>query len=634
MNTKDATSQTPERSRTPERDKTPARPPRAQRTPRSRWSPQHARQPQSQPTLARHLPDQPPERHEVPDEVLLGRYRVLARRGTGGFGTVCTCWDTRLQRRVAIKRIPVLQTADASGVAPSTVDEALAEARTACLLAHPNIVTVFDFETDGTWAYIVMEYVDGLNLAELLARVEGGVLTHEECAHVLRSVADALGYAHENGVLHLDIKPTNIMVDRQGVVKLADFGMATLASAAGYGGARGGTVGYMPPEQIQGLLVDERTDVFSLAVVTWQALTGRNPFEASSAKASLDKISHGPSPALSALDVTLAGEPEDTLTEAMDPESQGRPSSATGLAKRILPFLGSADEGRESLRRLVDQAEDDEPTESWDVRHLPPYVSHPKLEPALERVFAALVTLWAAHLVLPALVEPGTTRLAWALALTGATALWPPLGSALAATLLVAAVGTAAQTTASFPLAFATALALGVWWLAVGRTEHMATPALLLPACLGTPVAGAALAAFSLDPLPAAATGAMSALMGTYLPLALESGFQATQLASALVAVLSQPASWALVAACAVSAGISSAIAMRGSVTSGVVGQVVGLVALLAGLVLAARVENGGIWSAPAWGACALAVLLGVLATIFTVLRGPLDNNGEGDENS
>ena len=121
--------------------------------------------------------------------------------------------------------------------------------------------------------------------------------------------------------------------------------------------------------------------------------------------------------------------------------------------------------------------------------------------------------------------------------------------------------------------------------------------------------------------------------MGIYLPLAVQSGFQATQLASALAATLAQPGSWAIVAACAASAGISSAIAMRGSVASGVVGQVVGVAALVAGLVLAARVENGGIWSAPAWGACALAVLLGVLATIFTVLRGPLDNNGEGDEN-
>lgn len=588
----------------------------------------------TQRTQVRPLPDQPAERHEVPDEVLLGRYRVLSRRGTGGFGTVCTCWDTRLQRRVAIKRIPVLQGAGTSGIAPSTVDEALAEARTACLLAHPNIVTVFDFETDGAFAYIVMEYVDGLNLAELLARVEGGVLTHDECAHVLRSVADALDYAHENGVLHLDIKPTNIMVDRQGTVKLADFGMATLASAAGYGGARGGTVGYMPPEQIQGLLVDERTDVFSLAVVTWQALSGKSPFEATSAKVSLDKISRGPKPALSAQDVTLAGEPEDALLEAMDPESQGRPASARGLAKRMLPWLGSPDEGRESLRHLVDQSEDDEPDDSWEVRHLPLYVSHPALEPALERAIAAVTTFWAVWLTLPTLAPDATQRLVWALAMAGATVAWPPLGSALASVLLVAAVATTNVTTASFPLALVTAAALGAWWAAVGRTEKLATPALLLPGCMGSPVTGAAIAGFALDPAPAAATGAVGALLSSYLPAALQAGFSATALVETLRATLGQPATWVVVAACAASAATSSAIAMRGSVHAGFVGQAVGTFVLVLGLVLAARVENGGIWAAPAWGACALAVLLGVFATILTALRGPLSDSREGDENS
>ncbi|KXB61847.1 hypothetical protein HMPREF1868_01693 [Olsenella sp. DNF00959] len=169
----------------------------------------------------------------------------------GGFGTVLTCWDTRLQRRVAIKRMPlVAQGTGAAGT--STVMEALAEARTSSMLAHPNIVTMFDFEADRHWAYLVMEYVDGLTLSELLARVEGGTLTNDECAHLVRSVGNALAFAHENGVLHLDIKPTNIMIERSGTIKLCDFGMATLASATGFGDARGGTVGYMPPEQIEG----------------------------------------------------------------------------------------------------------------------------------------------------------------------------------------------------------------------------------------------------------------------------------------------------------------------------------------------------------------------------------------------
>lgn len=395
-----------------------------------------------------------PGSRAIPEETLLGRYRVLARRGAGGFGTVCTCWDTRLQRRVAIKRIPLLTSDDVSGASASTADEALAEARTACLLAHPNIVTVYDFETDGTHAYLVMEYVDGLNLAELLARVEDGVLTHEECAHVLRSVAAALTYAHENGVLHLDIKPTNIMIDRQGTVKLADFGMATLASAAGYGGARGGTVGYMPPEQIQGLLVDERTDVFSLAVVTWQALTGRSPFASATPKGSLDAIIRGPKPPISKLDLDLAPEAEMALLHALSPTAAERTSSVKEFARGILPVLGDGAAGAESLRELVDQSENDDPSVASEPSDLPAHVRLPWLAPALERAASAVCTFFAMYATLPAL--PGATEafsLIGALVSAAACAAWPPIGSALAGVSLVVALATANVTSASFPLA-------------------------------------------------------------------------------------------------------------------------------------------------------------------------------------
>ena len=294
------------------------------------------------------------------DEILLRRYRVLERRGHGGFGTVCTCWDTRLQRRVAIKRLPL---AVEWG---TTAEEALAEARTACMLNHPNIVTVYDFETDGAFAYLVMEHVDGLNLEELLARVEGGRLTPEECALILRSVASALSFAHENRVLHLDIKPTNIMVDRQGTVKLADFGMSTLASAAGYGGARGGTVGYMPPEQIMGEMVDERTDVFALATVVWQALTGTSPFLARSAEDSQKKIERGPErlqKSCPGLDPAV----EQELLAALSPSPGLRPADVLELSDSLVPLLGDTADGARSLRELVVQAEDDE-DESNDIR--------------------------------------------------------------------------------------------------------------------------------------------------------------------------------------------------------------------------------------------------------------------------
>ncbi len=225
-------------------------------------------------------------------QLLLGRYRAIEERDRGGFGAVLVCWDVRLQRRVAIKCLPL----DVDEGATAAIHEALAEARASSNLTHPNIVTIHDFEVDEQFAYLVMEYVDGLTLAELIARVEGGVLVYDEVANVLDSVASALAYAHENGVLHLDIKPGNVMIDRSGAVKLGDFGMATLMSAAGWGGARGGTVGYMPPEQLTGELVDERTDVFALATVCYEALTGVSPFAASTAAQSLKLIEKGPAP--------------------------------------------------------------------------------------------------------------------------------------------------------------------------------------------------------------------------------------------------------------------------------------------------------------------------------------------------
>ena len=107
-----------------------------------------------------------------------------------------------------------------------------------------------------------MEYVDGMSLEEFLAQVDGHSLTYDEAACIADALVQALSFAHENGVLHLDIKPANVLIDHSGHVKLADFGMATLASAAGFGGARGGTIGYMPPEQLNGEVVDERSDIF------------------------------------------------------------------------------------------------------------------------------------------------------------------------------------------------------------------------------------------------------------------------------------------------------------------------------------------------------------------------------------
>jgi len=530
--------------------------------------------------------------------------------------------------------MPLMCSADMRGISTSTVDEALAEARTACLLAHPNIVTVFDFEIDGENAYLVMEYVDGLNLSELLARVEGGALTHEECAHMLSSVGQALSYAHENGVLHLDIKPTNIMIDRQGTVKLADFGMATLASAAGYGGARGGTVGYMSPEQIEGMLVDERADVFSLAVVTWQALTGKSPFAAASASESLTKIYHGAKPPLSKVDPSLAGTTENALMHAVVADATARTSSVDDFVDEVLPGLGSTEEGADSLRCLVTQSEDDSlEDESWEVRHLPLRVRFPWIFQAFDRTITALATLWFCHLVLPA-ISGGSIDfvVVGSLVCALAAALWTPLGSALCGAALVWAVAVTNPTNASFPLAALLALALAAWWVSCGHLERLSSASLLAPCCIPWPISSTAISAYALDPLPAFATASVGWLFGSFFSLALDTSFSANAIAYYFIALIKAPTTWLLVIGCGVSALVASAIALRGSVSAGIAGQVVGLSILVCTYVLAARVENGSIWVAPDLATVGVAVVLCMLMCILTALRGPLDGGQEGEE--
>ena len=571
---------------------------------------------------------------QASDEILLGRYRVLARRGTGGFGSVCTCWDTTLQRRVAIKRIP-LTAADETGIQASTMEDALGEARTACLLNDPNIVTVHDFQMDGAYAYLVMEYIDGLNLAELLGRVEGGVLTHEECCHVLTSCAHALTYAHQHGVLHLDVKPTNIMINREGTVKLTDFGMATLASATGYAGARGGTVGYMPPEQIEGMLVDERADVFSLAVVIWQALTGTDPFAATSAAASLEAIFRGPRKPLTEIDPELDFNAEDALLRALAPGASGRTPSANELACELAPSLGDAAQGAASLRDLLDQSKEDDAEKdlAWADKHIPLRVKFPWLWPALERTLPALLTLICVLAAAPSIPAAQTApMLLVAVGVYAATAAWPPVGSLLAVATASVALACAHPNNLAFPLAAGIAVAGCLWWAYAGRRDRLATAALLLPCCLGRPIAGAQLAGFALDPLEATLTGAAAALLTLVFNAAISCDFAAGAVIAQLAVALTTPATWVLVAGSAAAAAASCLVAMRGSVRAGIAGQGLGLAVLLAFEVFAARVENGGFSSGPIWVDCLYAVLLFVVLCGMTVLRGPLFESQEGEE--
>lgn len=580
----------------------------------------------------------------TPPQMLLGRYRIMGSCGTGGFGTVLVCWDTRLQRRVAIKRMPLAQGMPSATEATlrldegaSTLDEALGEARTSSMLSHPNIVIVHDFELEGACAYLVMEYVDGLTLAQLLERVEGGTLTPDEVSYLVEEVAQALAFAHKNGVLHLDIKPSNIMFDRQGQVKICDFGMATLASATGYGGARGGTVGYMPPEQIRGEMVDERCDVFSLGVVCWQALTGVDPFAAPTAQESLAKIERGPRQPLSKLVPQAAGMAEEALDQSLDPLPSRRLSSVEEFAHEVSFGLGDAQAGAASIRQLMGQTdeESDEP-DVWEGERLSFAEKHPAIAHWLPRATSACVSAWAAEQLasaLPQLSALFAGSHAFAAAAGVLTLLWPPAGSLMVEGALCLSVLFGDEEVAAVLLAPLLLCAVFAWLIHCGRKTAFSSAALLLPSCLAIPASGVALAGTALRPSNAILTSGLAWVLAHVFIAVRSAGPSGAAIARALWGALSSPGSLLGLAGCLLATGICAAISSRHPTTTGhVLGQIAGAALLAFSQSNAARVENGGIWLAPAWETVGVAVVLGVLVSISAFLTGPVLGTQEGDD--
>ena len=568
-------------------------------------------------------------------QLLLGRYRAIEERDRGGFGAVLVCWDVRLQRRVAIKCLPL----DVDEGATAAIHEALAEARASSNLTHPNIVTIHDFEVDEQFAYLVMEYVDGLTLAELIARVEGGVLVYDEVANVLDSVASALAYAHENGVLHLDIKPGNVMIDRSGAVKLGDFGMATLMSAAGWGGARGGTVGYMPPEQLTGELVDERTDVFALATVCYEALTGVSPFAASTAAQSLKLIAKGPAP-LSDKEPELAGPVELAFMSALSPSPAGRMSSPEEFAGEVLPSLGDPRDGKASLAQLINDepsAQDDFDESPWRAMD-PPGRRAPWVAPACTRAangLACALLAWhcAPAVGLSSLVLQGAA----VLVAGGAAALWAPAGAAVASGLLVLAVVTPDVTPVSVFAAVAVGGLAGLWLGRASTSSRLSAASLLAAPALGWTTFTPGLAGYAFAPARAAATGALAcflALVAELLATA-HSSLDAPAFSQGFLNLLSNPGNWALLAGAALGAAACSRIGSSGAPDSqasrvrALIGQVVAFILLGCGIAVRAALENDGIVSSGSGGAWAVAVGSLVLMTVVVGLFGAPERDWE-----
>ncbi len=208
----------------------------------------------------------------------IGRYRIVKEIGRGAMGIVYLATDPTIGRSVAIKTVR-LREIDNAQQRDKLRERLFREARSAGVLSHPNIVTIYDMAEEDGVAYIAMEFVDGPTLDEILS--SGKPLESSKLFGILRQTATALDYAHSKGIVHRDIKPANIMLGRDGNVKVTDFGIAKINTAADsftMTGTLVGTPNYMSPEQVQGNEVTGRSDQFSLAVITYEILTGERPF--------------------------------------------------------------------------------------------------------------------------------------------------------------------------------------------------------------------------------------------------------------------------------------------------------------------------------------------------------------------
>jgi len=205
----------------------------------------------------------------------LGRYEVLGELGQGAMGVVYKARDPLIDRVVAIKTINL-------GLAMDEKEEYegrfYQEAKAAGRLNHPNIVTIYDVGKSGDVAYIAMEFLEGRELRDILR--EGVLLPVDQVLNIVAQVALGLAYAHEHDIVHRDVKPSNIMVIRDGHAKITDFGIARMASSSvrTQTGMVLGSPKYMSPEQVMGKPIDQRSDIFSLGVMLYEMLTGQSPF--------------------------------------------------------------------------------------------------------------------------------------------------------------------------------------------------------------------------------------------------------------------------------------------------------------------------------------------------------------------
>ncbi len=321
----------------------------------------------------------------------IGRYLVIDELGRGATGVVCRCLDPAIGREVAVKTIRMTDPSMAEADVKQS-QRLLHEARSAGILNHPAIVTIYDISEENGVAFIAMEFVQGRTLEALLAG--GEALGGDLFWSLAGDVADSLDYAHRKGIIHRDIKPANLIVNEHGRVKITDFGIAKITDfvTMTQPGTILGTPFYMSPEQVRGAPVSGQTDQYSLCVIAYEMLTGRRPFEADHLPAMMYKIVREEPVPSQQWNPTLGPEIDAVLRRGLAKEPAGRYSACREFVDALAKACAETP-GWRSLPRggaLPSQARTPERAISHAARPMPQAV---RARPAEEAVPPASMPL-------------------------------------------------------------------------------------------------------------------------------------------------------------------------------------------------------------------------------------------------
>ena len=522
----------------------------------------------------------------------------------------------------------------------------LEEARSVAKLSDTNIVTVYDCAVEGSSAYVIMEYVEGKTLAQIIDEVDDDI-TLDVVAAVFSAVSHALEVAHGEHTLHLDIKPENVIVNGKGQAKVADFGLAALMDATGSGTTGGGTIGYMPLEQMRQEPLDVRTDEWALASLTYEMLTGSNPFFADDLDAAEEAIEEAELVLPSLCWDELDAEADEVMFAALDPDMDERYEDVAAFAAALSPYLGNAKKGKRVLADIVngkmEEPAAEEPERAWEP--LPPLVDRLGLRGAAiagRIVAAAAVALLAAAGMANLHLTPGSAMglatdapIAYGVVIAVCalvTAIRPSIGVLFGYGAFVVGLAGAG---AWVPAVLLTA-ATGAWWYFVGRRgTAQAVSALMQPlfGSVGFAAASPVTCGVLLPVLQSVITAVFAFASALIMAgcgsvdimnwdAVMHLGFSSNPAAGCL-AVASQPATWVVGASWVAAAGLYSLLCVRGTRAFDIAGSVVAAAVLMLGACAAAHLASfGGSWL-PAPAALLGALVPGVLGILAAVMSIP-----------